>query len=136
MLERHVVDTFVTLVESGRFIEALQRYYHPSAVVWENQQKSRIGLDALIQNEQLVLNTFTAVSARARLVMVNGDHVAIQWHFEFANDAAHMSLDEMAVQQWADGKIIHERFYYDPAQLRPESAQPVTHAAAAEAASS
>lgn len=136
MPERHVVDTFVTLVESGRFIEALQRYYHPSAVVWENQQKSRIGLEALIENEQLVLNTFTTVSARAELVVIEGDHVIIQWHFEFANDAAHVLLDEIAVQQWADGKIIHERFYYDPAQLRPESAQPVTHAAAAEAASS
>ncbi|MDR3447419.1 nuclear transport factor 2 family protein [Dyella sp.] len=136
MPERHVVDTFVTLVESGRFIEALQRYYHPSAVVWENQQKSRIGLDALIENEQLVLNTFTTVKGHAVQVMVDDDHVVIQWHFEFANDAARLSLDEIAVQQWADGKIVHERFYYDPAQLRPESARPAAADTAQEAVSS
>ncbi len=124
MPERHVVDTFVSLVENGRFIEALQRYYHPAAVVWENQQASRSGLDALIENEQRVLNAFTAVEGRALQVMVDGDGVAIQWRFEFSSDAAHVSLDEMAVQQWNDGKIVHERFYYDPAQLQPQGVAP------------
>ena len=124
MPERHVVDTFVTLVENGRFVEALQRYYHPSAVVLENQQKSRTGLDALIENEQLVLNTFTVVDGRALQVLVDGDRVAIQWRFDFSNDVARVSLDEMALQQWSDGKIVHERFYYDPAQLRPEGVAP------------
>ncbi|PXV58972.1 SnoaL-like domain-containing protein [Dyella jiangningensis] len=124
MPERHVVDTFVSLVENGRFIEALQRYYHPAAVVWENRQTSRNGLDVLIENEQRVLNAFTAVDGRALQVMVDGDRVAIQWRFEFSNDAAHVSLDEMAVQQWNDGKILHERFYYDPAQLQPQGVAP------------
>lgn len=130
MPERHVVDTFVSLVESGRFIEALQRFYHPSAVVWENRQQSRTGLDALIQNEHLVLNAFTAVEGRAAMVLVNGDDVTINWRFEFSNDSAHVSLDEVAVQQWRDGKIMHERFYYDPAQLRPDASPSVGSEAA------
>jgi hypothetical protein len=121
MPERHVVSTFVSLVESGCFVEALQRFYHPAAIVWENQQKSRVGLDALIENEHLVLNAFSEVNGRARQVVVDGDQVAIHWHFEFTNDAARVSLDEVALQQWADGKIVHERFYYDPAQLRPDA---------------
>lgn len=122
MPERHVVSTFVSLVESGQFIEALLRYYHPAAVVWENRQRSRIGLDALIENEQRVLKNFHAVEGRAVQVLVDGDDVAIHWHFAFANDAARITLDEVAVQQWADGKIVHERFYYDPAQLQPAAA--------------
>ena len=77
MPERHVVDTFVSLVENGRFIEALQRYYHPAAVVWENRQTSRSGLDVLIENEQRVLNAFTAVEGRALQVMVDGDRYAV-----------------------------------------------------------
>ena len=121
MPERHLVSTFVSLVESGQFIEALQRFYHPAAVVWENRQKSRVGLDALIQNEHLVLNTFTSVTGQAATVLIDGENVIINWRFEFSNDSAQVSLDEVAVQQWHDGKIVHERFYYDPAQLRPDT---------------
>jgi len=134
MPERHVVDTFVSLVESGRFIEALQRFYHPAAVVWENRQTSRTGLDALIGNEQLVLGRFTEVTAHAAQVWVDGEHVAINWRFVFSNDAMQVSLDEMAVQQWAEGKIVHERFYYDPAQLQP-AAQQALHETESAAAS-
>ncbi|GLQ98846.1 nuclear transport factor 2 family protein [Dyella mobilis] len=121
MPELSVVSSFVSLVESGEFVEALQRFYHPAAVVWENRQTSRIGLDALIENERRVLDTFASVSGRAMQVMVDGDNVIINWRFEFSSAAAHLTLDEVAVQEWVDDKILHERFYYDPAQLRPEA---------------
>jgi hypothetical protein len=32
-------------------------------------------------------------------------------------------LDEIAYQQWQDGKIVRERFYYDPKQI-PADRQP------------
>ncbi|HEV2680561.1 MAG TPA: nuclear transport factor 2 family protein [Rhodanobacter sp.] len=119
MPDRDVVTTFVSLVESGQFIEAIQRFYHPAAIVRENQEKSRMGIDALVENESLVLRTFTTVHGRALHVMVDGDNVAINWHFEFSNRGTRLSLDEIAYQQWSDGKIAHEHFYYDPSQLRP-----------------
>lgn len=124
MPEHQAVRTFVSLVESGRFIDALQHYYHPSAVVWENLQQSRTGLDALIENEHRVLARFAAVTARAARVVIDGDHVVINWHFGFHGDNVRILLDEVAVQQWSDGKIVHERFYYDPAQLRPNAPSP------------
>lgn len=119
-----VVSTFVTLVENGQFIEALERFYHPAAIVWENQQTSRVGLDALMENERQVLNTFTTVSGRAMQVLTQGDQVAIHWQFEFLSGEHRASLDEVALQQWADEKIVFERFYYDPAQIPPRTAQP------------
>jgi SnoaL-like polyketide cyclase. len=122
-----VVNTFVALVESGRFIEALHRFYHPAAIVWENQQTSRIGLDALIENEHRILNNFTMVTGRAMRVLIHADQVAINWRFEFSNGEHRTALDEIAFQQWSDGKIVHERFYYDPAQIRPRDAQSAFH---------
>lgn len=133
MPERHVVSTFVSLVENGQFIEALRRFYHPAAVVWENQQSSRTGLEALIENERMVLSRFAAVTARAGQVVVDGDSVAIHWRFEFSSGHARITLDEVALQQWGDGKIVQERFYYDPAQLRPEVPHPSSHEDAREA---
>jgi hypothetical protein len=132
MLDPTVVNAFVAMVEEGRFIEALQRFYHPAAMVWENQQTPRVGLDALIENEHRVLNTFTAITGRAMQVLVHGDQVAINWRFVFSNGVHRTALDEVAVQQWNDGKILHERFYYDPAQIRPEGMQPVTQGDAKE----
>lgn len=119
MPNRDAVATFVSLVESGQFIEAIRQFYHPAAIVWENHEKSRTGMDALIENEALVLRAFTTVHGRALHVMVDGDNVAINWRFEFSNNDTRLSLDEIAYQQWSDGKITYERFYYDPSQLRP-----------------
>ena len=121
MPDRDVVTTFVSLVESGQFIEAIRQFYHPTAIVWENQEKSRAGMDALVENETLVLRAFSTVHGRALHVMVDGDNVAINWRFEFSNRDTHLTLEEMSYQQWSDGKIAHERFYYDPSQLRPAS---------------
>lgn len=122
MPDRRVVDAFVELVESGKYIEALQRYYHPDAVVWENQQPPRIGLDALIENERRVLGAFSSVTGRAMALLVDGDQVAINWQFEFVGGHACVSLMEIAAQQWIDDKIACERFYYDPVQLKPIAA--------------
>ncbi|MFC5742897.1 nuclear transport factor 2 family protein [Dyella tabacisoli] len=121
MPDRHEVTTFVSLVESGEFIEAIRQFYHPTAIVWENQEQSRTGIDALVENEIRVLQAFTTVRGRALHVLVDGDSVAINWRFEFSSDNAHLSLEEIAYQQWSDGKIVQERFYYDPSQLRPAS---------------
>jgi hypothetical protein len=125
MPDHRVVSDFVALVESGEYVEAIQRFYHPEAVVWENQRQSRVGMDALIENEQRVLKAFHAVNGRATTVMVDGDRVVISWRFEFVNGDSSVWLDEVAMQQWFGGKIVNERFYYDPAQLHPVSGQPI-----------
>ena len=42
---------------------------------------------------------------------------AINWVFAYTDAAGRqIELDEVAYQEWRDGKIIRERFYYDPAQ--------------------
>ncbi|WP_267221226.1 nuclear transport factor 2 family protein [Dyella silvae] len=125
MPDRRVVSDFVALVESGEYVEAIQRFYHPEAVVWENQRQSRVGLDALIENEQRVLSAFTTVTGRAASVIVEGDDVVISWQFDFFRGGAHVLLEEVAMQQWVGGKIMHERFYYDPSQMQPASGQAI-----------
>lgn len=130
MPDRSVVSAFVALVESGEYIEAIQRFYHPEAVVWENQRQSRVGLDALIENEQRVLSAFTTVTGRAASVIVEGDHVVISWQFDFFRGDSHVSLEEVALQRWVDGRIVSERFYYDPSQMHPVSGQAIDEGSA------
>jgi len=54
-----------------------------------------------------------------RPVFVNGNTVVIRWIFEFeALAGTNTRLEELAYQRWEDDRIVEEKFYYDPRQLR------------------
>jgi ketosteroid isomerase-like protein len=53
---------------------------------------------------------------RAESFLVDGNRSAINWVYEFIDHEGRSYLrDEIAYQVWQDGKIIQERFFYDPA---------------------
>jgi hypothetical protein len=60
----------------------------------------------------------------ARHTWIDGDTICIEWEgeLELAN-GRQVRLAEVAVHETRDGKIVEERFYYDPALLGP-AAQP------------
>jgi ketosteroid isomerase-like protein len=52
---------------------------------------------------------------RAESFVVDGNRSAINWVYEFIDHKGRSYLrDEIAYQVWQDGKIIQERFFYDP----------------------
>jgi hypothetical protein len=52
--------------------------------------------------------------------VVEGNRAAINWVFEMTNlEGQTRTLNEVAYQLWQDGKIIREKFFYDPAQMAP-----------------
>ncbi|MBN8838810.1 MAG: ester cyclase [Sphingomonadales bacterium] len=117
------VDGLIEMVERGEFIEAFPRFYAVDAEMQENDNPPRVGIDALIANERMMLAAFPQVQARALSRFVSGDQAVIRWTFEFvAPHGATIRLDELTLQTWRDGRIVHEKFYYDPVQMRPVSA--------------
>jgi ketosteroid isomerase-like protein len=120
MPSRESVESLVALVEKSAFIEALERYYADDAVTYENQGEARRGLAKLIELERGVMASFKNIRSRCvRPFFVDGDHVAIRWQFEFETAGGHVvKMDEIAHQLWRGGKIVEERFFYDPAQTR------------------
>lgn len=121
MPSREVVENFVRMVESGKFVDAMETYYAPDATAQENNESPRVGLSALIANEHRVLAAFDRVEARClEPPMIDGDNVAIHWEFVFRDKSGRiLRLDELAQQRWRDEKIAAERFFYDSRQLRP-----------------
>jgi hypothetical protein len=114
------VEAFVSAVEAGRFVEAIQTYYAPGASMRENEDEPRVGLAALVENEQRVLSIFKGMRGR-RLgpVLIDGDQVAINWAFDFERaDGGKVRLEEIAWQRWQGEQIVEERFFYNPAQLQ------------------
>jgi hypothetical protein len=114
------VGVLIEMVERGAYLEAFDRCYAPDAVVQENDSAERAGIDTLIANEKAVLGAFRSITGRALASFVSGDQAVIHWAFDFVgHDGSLGRLDELALQTWRDGLIVHEKFYYDPAQRPP-----------------
>ena len=114
------VEALIARVEAGKFVEALETFYAADASMQENHDAPRRGLPALIENERRVLSVAKDMRGRARLpFFIAGDHAVINWIFEYVDPTGRARrLDELACQRWSGDKVIEERFYYDPVQLR------------------
>lgn len=112
------VKELIALARQGNFLEAIERFYAEDATMQENLDSLRAGLRALLENERKVLLAAPDIHVeRVGWFMVDGDRAVINWVFAYT--AAHgrkFQLDEVAYQEWRDGKIVRERFYYDPDQ--------------------
>ena len=112
------VKELIALAREGKFLEAIERFYAEDATMQENLDPPRLGLRALLENERKVLATVPDIHVeRVGSLMVDGVRAAINWVFAYTDPAGRkIELDEVAFQEWENGKIIRERFYYDPAQ--------------------
>ena len=114
------VQKLISLAEQGRFMEAIQEFYAEDATMQENNAPPRVGLGVLLENERRFLASIKEIKSRVESLVVDGNRAAINWVFEITSLKGQKStLNEIAYQLWQDGKIIRERFYYDPAQLSP-----------------
>jgi limonene-1,2-epoxide hydrolase len=116
-----ILESFIAAVEANDHAGAIERFYSPDASMQENDLPPRRGREALVANERKVLARMRSVRSRCvRPVLVNGDHVVIRWVFEFeALDGARTRIEELAWQRWEGGKVVEEKFFYDPVQLKP-----------------
>lgn len=119
MPSRDIVEAFAKRLKAGEFVEAIEQYYTPDAVTFENNAAPTVGRDKLVAKERGVLAASKEVKAvRIGPSMIDGDHVATRWSFSFTNaDGVTRTLDEIAWQTWRGDQLIEERFYYDPKQL-------------------
>ena len=118
MPTRERVQALIDLVERGRYVEAIEAFYHEDASMQENLDQPRPGRDTLIKGEQRVIEAHRSIRTRpVRTFMIEGDRAMINWVFDFVGpDGRTFSQDELALQRWRGDRIAEERFYYDPAQ--------------------
>jgi ketosteroid isomerase-like protein len=123
MSTRENVEKLIELVQRGEFLEAIEKFYAAHATMQENTQTPlRTGLPALLEGERQALARFKIVHRQqAPSFLVDGNRATINWIFEITEQSGkHYVLDEIAYQEWQDGKIVRERFYYDPGQRQPK----------------
>ena len=109
------LDEFIAAVESNDHTGAIERFYTEDASMQENAAPPRIGRDKLVAHERAFLGTVSEVSSKAVTSVVEGDHVAIRWVFDFVFKSGKVRrADEVALQEWRGDRIFRERFFYDP----------------------
>ena len=125
MPTRARVLEFVARIERLEFLEVMPEFYAEDATAQENNDPPRVGLIAMSSNERGALESCRFESSRAASVIVDGDFAAINWVFEMVvrSSGARVRMDEIAHQQWCGDKILHERYFYDPAQRSPRRAE-------------
>jgi len=126
MPTRDRVQAFVSMVEAGRFVEAIREFYTEDATMQENLGEIRAGRDALAASEEVVLQSVKSIATRpGSTFAIDGDRVIVHWVFDIEPaQGKTYALDELAYQTWRGDRIAQERFYYDPVQTRRAESTP------------
>ena len=112
------LEAFAAVVEANDHVGAILKFYAPDARTQENDGPFRVGREALAERERAVLASVAGVkTTRLGPLLVNGDHSAICWRFEFTGkDGKVLAMEEVAWQTWRGEQLIEERFFFDPRQ--------------------
>lgn len=102
------------LVLEGKTMEAFELYYHDDVIMQENEQNPTIGKEDNRQREMTFLNSVTEFRGAAILSTAASDDVSfVKWHFDYTHkDWGIRNYTQVSVQNWKDGKIIREQFFY------------------------
>ena len=116
-IKPQVLD-LISLVENGQMLEAMTRYYAENIAMQENVAPPTVGFAENYAREAAFYGSLEALKFNLVSVLVEGDRAAINWVFEYTTaDGTPYRMDEIAIQTWRDGRIIHERYIYDTASL-------------------
>lgn len=118
MPSRQTLDRFIACVEANTHAEAVTQFYAEDCSIRENQAPARLGRDAQLEREQQLLSRVRKMTSTCvHPAVLEGDHVAIRWVFEFDwMDGRSTRLEEVALQRWRGESIAEEVFFYDPGQ--------------------
>ena len=102
-------------IGQGKIIEAMNEFYDKDTVMQDNANPSTKGLTANIEREKQFMSGVKEWKGFTVKAKAAGDDVTF---YESASDfittnGQPVHLDQIAVAQWKNGKILHERFYYD-----------------------
>lgn len=103
------------MILTGRAMEAFEQFYADDVVMQENSEEPRAGKDLNRKFEQ----DFFAMIAEwhdGKLVnsAINGDTSFSEWYMDISfKNGVRMKSSQVAVRKWKNGKVVHERFFYN-----------------------
>ena len=94
--------------------------YAPNVESIEAGQAPTVGIEAIKQKFVMWRGMVSDAAFTPRTVVVDGHTIVIEWEgrVTLAASGRLVDLNEVAVHEIANGKIVKERFYYDPSVLQ------------------
>lgn len=114
-----VAEKLVKLCSEGKFEEATRALYSPDIVSVEagappGQSRETKGLDAVIKKGEWWVANHEVHSTTVEGPLVAGSHFAVTFKMDvtFKPEKRKFHMEEIAVYEVKDGKIVHEQFFY------------------------
>lgn len=108
----HALTELVGLVAQGKPMDAFTKFYHPDL---EKTDLDGVTVKGLPANHQAGLDLLAKITAVREFshqgTLIVGDRSFLVWKLDFDHaDNGRVTVTEVAIQDWQDGKIIRERF--------------------------
>ena len=102
-------------IRQGKIVEAIQEFYDKNAAMQENTNPPTVGQAANIEREKQFMSGVKEWKGFAVTANGVGDDVTFyESTVDFiATSGQPVHMEQVAVARWKNGKIVHERFYYD-----------------------
>ena len=113
----------IEYLQQGKFAEGIEDFYAENATAQENTNPPTVGRATMVENERQFLTKVTAYHGIEVLATGIDDQgggngvvfyeTIMQWD---QKDKGHVSVNQVVVERWKDGKIFNIRFYgnFDP----------------------
>ncbi|MCA9521112.1 MAG: nuclear transport factor 2 family protein [Myxococcales bacterium] len=113
---RERVAALNAMVQAGKAMEAFEEFYADEIVMQENSNPEVAGKAANRQREMEVYSAITEFRGATLLdTLVDGNRSASVWRFDYTHaQYGRMLFTQVALQTWENGKVVRERFFYDP----------------------
>lgn len=113
-LQQRLNDLF-GYIRQGKIVEAMNEFYDKDTVMQENANPPTKGLAANIEREKQFLNGVKEWKGFNVTAAGIGDNVTLyESTIDFiATNGQPVHMEQVSVAKWRNGKIVHERYYYD-----------------------
>jgi hypothetical protein len=103
-----------TLVGEGKLMDAFETYYHDDVIMQENTSTPVVGKEANRKRETEFLNSIQEFRGASVTGMGVGDDISfVVWSYDYTHkEWGVRNYTQVSVQNWRDGKIIKEQFFY------------------------
>ncbi|GMN04818.1 nuclear transport factor 2 family protein [Croceitalea sp. MTPC5] len=108
------ISTINDMILDGKALEAFDEYYHDDVVMQENDNPEIVGKVANRKREEEFFASITEFRGAKPLNVTIGENTTmVEWHFDYTHkDWGEKNYTQVALQEWHNGKIIKEKFYY------------------------
>ncbi len=109
------VNDLNDLILQGKALEAFDKYYHDEVAMQENENPPTVGKSANRKREEEFFSSITEFRGAKPLKVTAGENVSmVEWHYDYTHkDWGVKNYTQISVQEWKDGRIVKEKFYYN-----------------------